>query len=49
MVTILIIFSSAFFLEALDSNWIAPLGPQVDSFEEEIAEYLGVKAAVALS
>ena len=39
-----------FFLqEALDSNWIAPLGPQVDSFEEEMAEFLGVKAAVALS
>ena len=38
-----------FLLEALDSNWIAPLGPQVDSFEEEIAKYLGVKAAVALS
>ena len=38
-----------FLLEALDSNWIAPLGPQVDSFEEEIVEYLGVKAAVALS
>ena len=38
-----------FLLEALDSNWIAPLGPQVDSFEEEIVEYLGVKGAVALS
>ena len=38
-----------FLLEALDSNWIAPLGPQVDSFEEEIVEYLDVKAAVALS
>ena len=38
-----------FLQEALDSNWIAPLGPQVDSFEEEMVEYLGVKAAVALS
>ncbi len=38
-----------FLQEALDSNWIAPLGPQVDSFEEEMAEYLDVKAAVALS
>ena len=38
-----------FLLEALDSNWIAPLGPQVDSFEEEMAKYLGVKAGVALS
>ena len=23
--------------EALDSNWIAPLGPQVDAFEAELA------------
>jgi len=38
-----------FLQEALDSNWIAPLGPQVDSFEEEMAKYLDVKAAVALS
>ena len=38
-----------FLNEALDSNWIAPLGPQVDSFEEEMAKYLDVKAAVALS
>jgi len=38
-----------FLHEALDSNWIAPLGPQVDSFEQEIANYLDVKAAVALS
>ena len=38
-----------FLQEALDSNWIAPLGPQVDSFEEEISEYLGIKSAVALN
>ena len=35
--------------EALDSNWIAPLGPQVDLFENEMAEYLDIKATVALS
>ena len=34
---------------AFDSNWIAPLGPQVDGFENEVAEYLGVKHAAALS
>lgn len=28
-------------LEAFDSNWIAPLGPHVDAFEEELATYLG--------
>jgi len=36
-------------LEALDSNWIAPLGPQVDAFEAEFAAVVGVPNAVALS
>lgn len=36
-------------LEAFDSNWIAPLGPHVDAFEAECAEYLGAKDAAALS
>lgn len=27
--------------EAFDTNWIAPLGPNVDRFEEEVAAYLG--------
>ena len=36
-------------LEAFDSNWIAPLGPQVEAFEREFAEKLGVEHAVALS
>jgi len=36
-------------LEAFDSNWIAPLGPQVEAFEREFAERLGVPEAVALS
>ena len=39
---------SRFLKEALDSNWIAPLGPQVDAFEEEFSSYLDVKAAAAL-
>ena len=34
-------------LEAFDSNWIAPLGPQVDAFEREVADFLGVGSAVA--
>ncbi len=37
-----------YLLDAFDSNWIAPLGPHVDGFEYEIAEYLGVKHAAAL-
>jgi pyridoxal phosphate-dependent aminotransferase EpsN len=36
-------------LDAFDSNWIAPLGPNVDAFEREFAEYVGVPHAVALS
>lgn len=35
--------------EAFESNWIAPIGPHVNEFEKEIAEYIGVKGAVALS
>jgi dTDP-4-amino-4,6-dideoxygalactose transaminase len=36
-------------LSAFDSNWIAPLGPNVDAFEKEMADYVGVAHAVALS
>lgn len=35
--------------EAFETNWIAPLGPHVDAFESEVAEYLGVQSAAALS
>ncbi len=35
--------------EAIKSNWIAPLGPHVDNFEKEIASYIGVKHAAAMS
>jgi len=35
--------------EAFDSNWIAPLGPNVDNFEIEFAEKVGAKYAAALS
>lgn len=38
-----------YMLDAFDSNWVAPLGPHVNSFEEEIAAYSGVRAAAALS
>ncbi|MFJ8896227.1 DegT/DnrJ/EryC1/StrS family aminotransferase [Leifsonia sp. NPDC102414] len=36
-------------LNAMRSGWIAPLGPDVDGFEREIAERVGVEHAVALS
>lgn len=35
--------------DAIDSNWIAPVGPHIDAFEEEFSSYLGVKAAAALT
>jgi len=35
--------------EAFDTNWVAPLGPNVNEFEKEIATYVGVKDAVAVS
>ncbi len=34
---------------AIDSNWVAPLGPHVDAFEKEVSEYVGVQNAAALS
>lgn len=34
--------------EAFDTNWVAPLGKNVDEFEKEIASYVGVKFASAL-
>src|SRR5262245_61279681 len=35
--------------EAFASNWIAPLGPHVDAFEQEFAALVGVAHAAALS
>jgi len=35
--------------EAFNSNWIAPLGPNVDNFEKELAKYISVKSCAALS
>jgi dTDP-4-amino-4,6-dideoxygalactose transaminase len=35
--------------DAIDSNWVAPLGPHVDAFEAELAAVAGVPHAVALS
>jgi dTDP-4-amino-4,6-dideoxygalactose transaminase len=35
--------------EAFATNWIAPLGPQVDAFEREFCQVVGAKHAAALS
>ena len=36
-------------VRAFRSGWIAPLGPEVNAFEDELAAYCGRKHAVALS
>lgn len=35
--------------DAFDKNWIAPLGENVNKFEEELAQYVGTGYAAALS
>jgi len=39
----------AFVHEAFASNWVAPIGPNVDGFESELANYVEIGHAVALS
>lgn len=36
-------------LRAIGSGWVAPLGPEVDAFETEVASRVGVEFGVALS
>ncbi len=38
-----------FVKEAFDSNYVAPLGPMVDAFEQEFAEMVGIPYAVAVA
>lgn len=38
-----------FIKEAFDTNWVAPLGPNVNAFEKELADYVGIAHASALS
>lgn len=35
--------------EAFETNWIAPLGPNVNAFERELADYVGTNGASATS
>ena len=39
---------SRFVREAFESNYIAPLGPQVDAFEREFIKKSGIRYAVAV-
>ncbi len=36
-------------LRAFDDGWIAPVGPELSHFEEELADYVGAEACVALA
>ncbi|MEE1499549.1 MAG: aminotransferase class I/II-fold pyridoxal phosphate-dependent enzyme, partial [Enterococcus hirae] len=42
-------YEQAFAKEAFDTNWIAPLGANVDGFEQELADHVGAKHVAALS
>lgn len=42
-------FEEGYIKEAFESNWIAPLGPNVTAFEQEVASYAGMGRALALS
>ncbi|MDO4261019.1 MAG: aminotransferase class I/II-fold pyridoxal phosphate-dependent enzyme [Eubacteriales bacterium] len=42
-------YEQAYIKEAFDTNWIAPLGKNVNEFEKELAAYVGVADAAALS
>jgi len=36
-----------FIAQAFEANWIAPLGPNVNGFEEDLARYTGAAHASA--
>lgn len=42
-------YEQQYIKEAFDTNWIAPLGKNVNSFEQEVCEKIGALKAVALS
>lgn len=42
-------YEMGFVEEAFRTNWIAPLGPNVDAFERELAAHVGIGHAAALS
>jgi len=39
----------SFIKKAFESNYVAPLGPQVNAFEQEFSEYVGIKHCLAVS
>ena len=41
-------YEQEYIQEAFATNWIAPLGANVDGFEEELARKVGIKSAATL-
>lgn len=41
-------YEKKYVMEAFETNWIAPLGPNVNAFEKELADKVGAKHAAAL-
>ncbi len=35
--------------EAFDTNWISPMGPNIDCFEKQLVDYLNIRSVAALS
>ena len=42
-------YEKKFIDEAFLTNWIAPLGANVEGFEKELSEYVGIRGGLALS
>ena len=42
-------YEKLYIKEAFDTNWIAPLGKNVDLFEEELCEFVKIKKGLALN
>lgn len=42
-------FERSYVEDAFATNWVAPVGPNIDAFENEFAEYVGISHAAALS
>ena len=42
-------FEQQYIDEAFDTNWISPIGPNIEKFEDELAQKVNIKGAVALA
>ena len=42
-------YEKEYILDALKSNWIAPLGPYVNKFERILSQYIGVKHCLCVN